>query len=307
MYTKRNYSTAIISIAVVMIMALAYFAYYRCQMNDAFKIKRRLPVTKVEYEDDELVLLDAANLPANVTVDQSLVLVNGDNPLPELFEADVVYYHDTDVLMNGALIDSYAELSAAVSDRFDEKLYVESCYRTREHQQEIYEESGPEIAAVPGTSEHETGLALDVYVMYYAGAGFIDSKPGRFVNDNCEDYGFIIRYPRGEEEITGFEFEPWHIRYVGFPHSDLIESCNLTLEEYVDRYKPGAWYRCDADDVSSIVVESASAAAGIPIDFWMIARVPEDELKIPSEYLDCPMTISPDNMGNVFITIAVNE
>lgn len=287
MDNKKNYSAQIVAILFVMFLALTYFIYYRSRMNDAFEIKRSLPVTQLDYSDGDLVLLDMENLPENITVDQSLLLVNSDHPLPDDFEADVVFYHDTDVLMNRPVVDAYAALSAEIRSRYDDKLYIESSYRSREHQQEIYDESGPEIAALPGTSEHETGLALDVYVMYYAGAGFINCAQGKYVNNNCEDYGFIIRYPRGEEKITGFEYEPWHIRYVGQPHAELIASCHLTFEEYIDSFEPGHYYSYSAGDDSD----------------WILARLPEGELRIPAEYIDCPIRISPDNCGCLFVTI----
>lgn len=128
---------------------------------------------------------------------------------------------------------------------------LESVYRSVEEQQEIVEryteEFGEEYVktyvAVPGYSEHHTGLAVDIGV-------FID---GEFINDNermiaeektfamihslIAEYGFILRYPKGKEEITGYGYEPWHLRYVGTDAARKIMSMGITLEEYLELIK----------------------------------------------------------------------
>ena len=183
---------------------------------------------------ESLELLDINGESVEVNVNQSLMLINDDYSIPGNFSAQISEYDDTDVIMNDAIQEGYAQLSQAVTNNCNDNLFVSSSYRTREHQQELYDELGPEIASVPGRSEHETGLALDVYVMYYAGMGFIDSEAGQFVNSNCGDYGFIIRYPEGKDSITGYTYEPWHIRYVGKELAKTLYNNGnwLSLEEY---------------------------------------------------------------------------
>lgn len=270
-------------IVAVMFMAIGYFLLYRSDMT-GFNATKPLEsqLTPAEYND--WALLDMNNLPSNVEVNQNLLLVNATHPLSESFVADISFYKTTDVPMNTAMHVDYSMLSAAVMDQFSNKLYVESSYRSREHQAEIYEAEGPEIAAVPGTSEHETGLALDVYVMYYAGPGFAKAEEGKFVNSHCSEYGFIIRYPMGAQDITGFEYEPWHIRYVGFPHASLITSSGITLEEYIEYFEVGSYYSCPG---------------------YLIGRFPADAVYVPAEYVGAPIMISPDNCGNVFVTVSV--
>ena len=212
--------------------------------------------------------------------DQSMLLVNADHPIDKDYPADIVEYKDTGVLMNSCITEHYAELSAAVSEKVGDKLYVMSSYRSYDDQQRVYEEEGAEIAALPGTSEHQTGLALDVYVSEFAGAGFIDSEAGVFVNDNCYDYGFIIRYPYGAENITGFTYEPWHIRYVGLPHSKIIEDSGCLFENYKDLFEVGKYYEYYG---------------------YEIARMPEDKIEIPSDADN--VTLSKDGLGYVYVTI----
>ncbi|HPM75160.1 MAG TPA: M15 family metallopeptidase, partial [Saccharofermentans sp.] len=237
---------------------------------------------------ESLELLDINGESVEVNVNQSLMLINDDYSIPGNFSAQISEYDDTDVIMNDAIQEGYAQLSQAVTNNCNDNLFVSSSYRTREHQQELYDELGPEIASVPGRSEHETGLALDVYVMYYAGMGFIDSEAGQFVNSNCGDYGFIIRYPRWGKEITGYAYEPWHIRFVGFPHSQVIMDNNYTLEEYIESFSIGVYY-----DVGS----------------YLVARMPLDDVEIPNEYLSdlSSIVVSPDNTGYCFVTILISQ
>ena len=86
--------------------------------------------------------------------------------------------------------------------------------------------------AVPGTSEHHTGLAFDVTV---PGVSFKGTDQARWLAANCWDYGFIIRYEEDKQDITGFLAEPWHIRYVGKAHSILMRDGGLCLEEYIEK------------------------------------------------------------------------
>ena len=91
--------------------------------------------------------------------------------------------------------------------------------------------------AEPGTSEHHTGLAFDITV---PGVSFQGTEQARWLQDNCWDYGFILRYTAEKEAITGFSAEAWHFRYVGQPHARIMGDENLCLEEYLASYGPTA-------------------------------------------------------------------
>lgn len=118
-----------------------------------------------------------------------------------------------------------------------------SGFRSYERQKEIYEESmrtkGAEhthrYIAKPGTSEHHSGLAMDVSceeVEYDLVDEFEQTREGIWLRKNAFLYGYIIRYPRGKEKITGYACEPWHIRYVTPSLAYFLYKMNLTLEEY---------------------------------------------------------------------------
>lgn len=130
-----------------------------------------------------------------------------------------------------------------------------SGYRTMLEQQTIYadslNENGEEFTkkyiAIPGCSEHQTGFAVDL-AEYSELIDFIrPSFPytgicGHF-RDICVQYGFIERYPAGREHLTSIAHEPWHFRYVGYPHSEVMKRSDLTLEEYTDYLKQFLYHR----------------------------------------------------------------
>ena len=89
--------------------------------------------------------------------------------------------------------------------------------------------------ARPGESEHHTGLAVDMHDCLAATVRFEDSPAFAWLSENAWRFGFILRYPRGKEDITGYSYEPWHYRYVGRDHAKAIFDAGLTLEEYVKR------------------------------------------------------------------------
>lgn len=113
-----------------------------------------------------------------------------------------------------------------------------SGYRSYETQKRIYnnyisiwgQEYTDTTSARPGHSEHQTGLAFDVGKLT---SSYGETKEGIWLKNNCYKYGFIIRYLKGKENITGYSYEPWHIRYVGVDIATYIMENNLTLEEYL--------------------------------------------------------------------------
>lgn len=89
---------------------------------------------------------------------------------------------------------------------------------------------------VPGASEHQLGLAFDIVVDYHAVLDwdFGDTSGGKWLREHCAEFGFILRYPKGKEDITGIEYEPWHFRYVGVEAATYIMENELTLEEFLE-------------------------------------------------------------------------
>lgn len=91
-------------------------------------------------------------------------------------------------------------------------------------------------SAYPGTSDHQTGLGLDLYLPGYSGQKFAETDEYKWLLENAHKFGFIFRYPQEKENITGYSFEPYHLRFVGQYHAALIYETGLSLEEYVSKY-----------------------------------------------------------------------
>lgn len=176
-----------------------------------------------------------------------LTLVNKWNPLPEGMETEIVE------LSNGERVDRriYPYLQKMFDDARAEGIYpiVRSGYRTRQEQEEIYddrmqgyqadglskEEAKTETelwVAIPGTSEHELGLAVDINADRIHSEGV---EVYAWLKDHAHLYGFINRYPSDKTDITGVANEPWHYRYVGTEAAAEIYESGVCLEEYLGK------------------------------------------------------------------------
>lgn len=180
-----------------------------------------------------------------------LVLVNEDHPLDASYVPDAL----TDISEQCQVDSRIAEdLQQMMADGAAEGLsmYVTSAYRSYERQAETfnasmqnrlnqgmtpldaYRETSIQVA-LPGTSEHATGLAVDIISTQY---GELDERQGdtaeqKWLMEHCWEYGFILRYPSQKSDITGIIYEPWHYRYVGKEAAEEITEKGLTLEEYL--------------------------------------------------------------------------
>lgn len=181
--------------------------------------------------------------------------------------------------MSPMTLFAFRQMNAAVEAETGTRLFVRSAWRSTEEQRQEWLTGGEKLAARPGYSEHETGLALDICVTGYGGMSFLKTAAGRYVNDFCGEFGFIIRYPYGGQAETGMEYEPWHIRYVGLPHSSIIMNSGITLEGYLSLLKPETWYRSGMYD---------------------ILRTDGQNFSVPQNFQAC--TVSQDNLGYWVLT-----
>ena len=174
-----------------------------------------------------------------------LCLVNKYNKLPENYNLNNLIklskeYSSTSQLLNN-------ETALAIISMIDDakksgyNLNVISGYRTEQYQNTLFNNSvkrnGLEHAlkysAKPGHSEHQTGYAVD---LNFAEESFENTKEYAWLKENSYKYGFIERYPKEKEFITGYSYEPWHYRYVGIEASTIIYKQNITFEEYHAKY-----------------------------------------------------------------------
>ena len=188
----------------------------------------------------------------------ALRLVNANNPLPDDFTIDTASIpgYDSRLFDARAAADLTAMLDAA--QKAGSPLYLVSAYRSVQRQTALFqrkvneylaqgksqqeaEQSAAQWVARPGTSEHNLGLAADIVSAdWYSGhsdltADFEQTGAFEWLARNAPDYGFILRYPQGKQEVTGVEYEPWHYRYVGKQAAREITDAGITLEEYLAR------------------------------------------------------------------------
>lgn len=178
------------------------------------------------------------------TVEYTLKILNKTSAVTPTYIKGILIVNKTYALPSnyGSGIDPVAyqalmELqSAASSVGYD--LPLLSGYRSYATQKNTYaywcnlygEEYAQNVSALPGHSEHQTGLAFDVASLK---SSFGDTEAGKWLESHCAEYGFILRYPKNKTHITGYYYEPWHIRYVGKEHSIPIMNQKITLEEYL--------------------------------------------------------------------------
>ena len=199
-----------------------------------------------EVEEEEIEVIEEPY------VIDLLMLVNKDYGLPEDYEVELLTMYDK---VNRAAKEVYGPLNEMLAAGRAEGLAFEICssYRDVQVQKRLFQEDLDVLMAQgytyeqayaeveketmpPGHSEHSTGLAFDIVSLGYQ---ILDAKQEftpetQWLNENCAKYGFILRYPKGKEEITKISFESWHYRYVGVEAATYIMENGLCLEEYLE-------------------------------------------------------------------------
>ena len=223
---------AIVLIAIVLAAGIGF--------GKIFERLEKLP--EYGYETAVNVNVTTAKVPEN----RFLILVNGENKIPDDYKAELTE------LSNGEMVDSeiYPDLQKMFDDMREQDIYpvVGEGYRTEEKQRAIMEdkirayenegytrkkaeEMAKEWVAVPGTSEHELGLAVDINADKEKSD---NQEVYDWLYQNAYKYGFILRYPIGKTNITGIDYEPWHYRYVGREYAEEIHQSGLCLEEWLE-------------------------------------------------------------------------
>ena len=202
-----------------------------------------------------------------------LVLANKENPLGASYAPEDLVdlktmqgYELSDTIVNAGAQNTYMRLYAAnalkamiLQLRAEEynNIFAQSGYRTYEYQSQLFERYIEEemakdssltreeaeaivltYSAKPGTSEHQTGLCIDLIDDRYNTLEnpFTKKLGMEWLAENAWKFGFILRYPEGKEDVTGYSYESWHFRYVGRYHAERITALGITLEEYLENY-----------------------------------------------------------------------
>ena len=209
--------------------------------------------------------------------DTYLVLVNKQNAVDQSYEPEGLVTLDSSYTTGGKEIDLNQTVAEAVVSLLDamaaegtDNVTVTSGYRTYEYQQKLFnryiaEEKAAHpdwtdeqvreqvltYSAAPGTSEHQTGLCVDLFTTEMEGLwnygsetpknpydkGFAETDAFEWLMEHAHEYGFILRFPENKTDVTGYSYESWHYRYVGVEHAARIHEGGITLEEYLDSLK----------------------------------------------------------------------
>lgn len=261
----------VIKMRLVKVFVLSLFLLAGCSQLEPFLDRVDFPFPTDEKDDvsndpreetntpdDEISaeqeLIQA--LPKDAKIDDwNLILVNPWKALPEDYELQLVAV-DNEQQMDARIVDILNQWKQDASDA-GHQLFLASGYRTVDRQKtnfnrrvdEYLAEGYSEEEAIaktkeyltePGHSEHHTGLALDIVDESWINAGrrlepeYDTQASQQWLVETMDDYGFILRYAKGKEEITGIQYEPWHFRYVGVENARFMKEHELVLEEFIE-------------------------------------------------------------------------
>ena len=156
-----------------------------------------------------------------------------------MVEVSNTYSFGNDQMLTSDTFDAFLNMwNAAKKEGLN--LIINSSYRSYEDQEEVYEyykqvlgeEEADRRAARPGFSEHQTGMAIDIQTYGSRAATFEEFDEFKWLQENAHKYGFILRYPKDKEYLTGYEYESWHYRYVGIEAATYIHDNDITFDEY---------------------------------------------------------------------------
>lgn len=176
-----------------------------------------------------------------------------------------------------------------------------SGYRSEEEQAQIFqqkaeakgEQEASKWAAYPGYSEHHTGYAVDLSIYHDNGhsEAFRGQGKYRWISENCHRYGFIIRYYEDKTPLTGVKYEPWHLRYIGVPHAELLTQRGFCLEEYI------AYLKVYSFNTEHLIIEAEDKKKYEV--YYVPAKTDITDVPVPK---DREYTISGDNMEGFIVT-----
>ncbi len=197
----------------------------------------------------------SVSVPSDYVFDKNdwrLLLINKQHPVPDDYHFELGIIKGAMRCDTRIIDDLVAMLQGAKEDGVN--LVICSPYRDMNRQTMLFErkieaymargysymeayKTTAHAVTVPGASEHQIGLALDIICDTYASLneGFGETEAGKWLKEHSAEYGFTLRYPKGKEYITGIEYEPWHFRYVGREAATVMKEKDICLEEFVER------------------------------------------------------------------------
>ena len=231
----------------LVLIVLLYCTWKKNRANDNIEQSEQLQMENEENNNEPTIAV-AAPVENNIKKnDWKLILVNKENEIPEDYEVELANI-DNRLQFDKRAIEELNQMMTDMRKSGVSYVWIQSAYRDKKLQTELYQNSiqkymkqgmTQEEAELqtqksinkPNTSEHNLGLAVDFNEVT---EGFANTKAYKWLLKNAENYGFILRYPKEKEDITGVIYEPWHWRYVGKENAIEMNEKNMCLEEFVD-------------------------------------------------------------------------
>lgn len=253
-WQSHKFQCAVLGMAALILAGLAVFQQSGGRVKPVSSQPGRIVTAGTGQEDfSASQTTEGSPVSQNASVhDSNLILVNKEHGLPEDYTVDIHWLNNGRVAVADEMYDA---LSAMLTDGSVDgrEFVVASGYRSYEQQQELLEEDiqasmekygltwqeaydkESQETMPEGHSEHETGLAVDLVALDYQmlDAAQEYTEENQWLQEHCQEYGFILRYPRGKENVTGISYESWHFRYVGTDAAKEIMERGITLEEYL--------------------------------------------------------------------------
>ena len=211
------------------------------------------------------------------------------------------FVRDREVLLAPHALTALNEMMDAFQAQGGSKsVNVVAGFRTKDFQQHLFEQSAEQngleharqFVAQPGGSEHHTGLVVDFSILNADGSSAEYQGVGEYawINENCQNYGWVVRYDMNKVAMTGISTEPWHFRYVGVPHATVMVQENLCLEEYIDYLRQ---FPFDGEHLT------AACAGGTEWEIWYCEG---SEAYVPDSGT---YTVSGNNVDGIIVTYQV--
>lgn len=199
----------------------------------AEEMKKEEEQKKAQEEKKEVKEQETAKT-VKKTIINGVLLVNKTYALPSNYNPGE----------NSEAVAQLNKMAKAAREEIGKSIQSVSGFRSYDYQKNLFNryakkdgvEKASTYSARPGHSEHQTGLAFDIGgkdKSHWVKDSFANTEEAKWLKDNAHRFGYILRYPKGKTNITGYKYEPWHFRYIGVDHATKVYQNNVTLEEYL--------------------------------------------------------------------------
>ncbi len=252
---------------------------YEQNDNTAIENSQKIEITEEQIHQGNLLLVNSEYAVEKAGIQSDIINLFTHKELNTGYQL-----LNNEIKLSEEIAEKFSEMIAAAEEDGVSNFLISSGYRDFNEQNRLYKEMGTDYALPAGHSEHNLGLALDVGSTQMK---MKEAPEGEWIEENSWKSGFILRYPANKTDITGIQYEPWHIRYVGLPHSAIMQEMNLALEEYLDYLK---------DEKSiSVSVERKKYT----ISYYPISQNGTIEVEVPENE---QYEISGNNIDGVIVT-----